>query len=81
MALNAENFEAKAHAALGRLFLKRGALELAEQHLDDAASRGLTVIDGYCDLGDEYHARGQFAAALRVHLKSTIHIMEELLRK
>ena len=51
LALGADNFQAKAHNTLGYLFLKRGALEPAEQHMDDAVQGGLDVVYGYRDLG------------------------------
>jgi tetratricopeptide (TPR) repeat protein len=71
LALGAEKFEAKAHNTLSYLFLKQGALEVAEQHMDDAVGCGLPQVYGYRDLGDEYRARGQHADAMRAYLKAT----------
>jgi tetratricopeptide (TPR) repeat protein len=69
VALSAENFEAKAHNVLGNLFLKRGALEIAEQHLDSAALGHLEVASGYRELADKYHAHGRHRDAMRANLK------------
>jgi tetratricopeptide (TPR) repeat protein len=70
LALGAERFEAKAHNALSYLFLERGALEIAERHMDEALRGGLAVVYGYADLGDEYTLRGQHADAARAYLKA-----------
>jgi tetratricopeptide (TPR) repeat protein len=70
LALGAERFDAKAHNALSYLFLERGALEVAERHMDEAVQGGLTVVYGYGDLGDEYTLRGQHADAARAYLKA-----------
>jgi tetratricopeptide (TPR) repeat protein len=70
-ALGADNFPAKAHNALSYLFLERGALEVAENHLDEAVKGGLDPVYGYRELGDEYRVRGQFADATRAYLKAT----------
>lgn len=71
LAIGAEKFEAKAHNTLSYLCLERGALEVAEQHMDAAIRGGLTVVYGYRDLGDEYRARGQYPDAARAYLKAT----------
>jgi tetratricopeptide (TPR) repeat protein len=71
VALGAEQFPAKSHNALSYLFLKQGALEVAEEHMDGAVAGGLAVVYGYQDLGDEYRARGQHADAARAYLKAT----------
>jgi tetratricopeptide (TPR) repeat protein len=71
LALGAEHFPAKAHNTLSYLFLERGALEIAESHMDDAVRGGLSVVYGYQDLGDGYHVRGQYADAARAYLKAT----------
>jgi tetratricopeptide (TPR) repeat protein len=72
-ALGAEDFEAKAHNTLGTLFLERGALELAEQHLDRAAQGRLEVAAGYRELVDKYQACGRHLDALRAGLKATAY--------
>lgn len=71
LAIGAEKFEAKAHNTLSYLFLERGSLEVAEQHMDEAIQGGLMVVYGYRDLGDEYRARGQHQDAARAYLKAT----------
>ena len=71
LALDAEEFDGKAHNTLGCLFLERGSLELAERHLDDAVQSRLDVVYGYRDLGDEYRACGRHADAMRAYLKAT----------
>jgi tetratricopeptide (TPR) repeat protein len=78
LALGAERFEAKAHNALSYLFLERGALEVAERHMDDAVQGGLTVVYGYRDLGDEYTLRGQHADAARAYLKAARFTSDKL---
>jgi tetratricopeptide (TPR) repeat protein len=72
-ALGAEDFEAKAHNTLGTLFLERGALELAEQHLDRAAQGRLEVASGYRELVVKYQACGRHLDALRAGLKASAY--------
>jgi tetratricopeptide (TPR) repeat protein len=72
-ALGAEDLEAKAHNTLGTLFLERGALELAEQHLDRAAQGRLEVASGYRELVVKYQACGRHLDALRAGLKASAY--------
>jgi tetratricopeptide (TPR) repeat protein len=71
LALRSENFVAKSHNALGCLFLDRGSLELAEEHMDEAAAGGVAVLYGYSDLAEEYVRAGQRWDAIRAYLKAT----------
>lgn len=71
IALGADKFEAKAHNILSYLFLDRGELEAAEQHMDAVAQGGLEVVYGYSDLGNKYRASGRHADAMRAYLKAT----------
>jgi tetratricopeptide (TPR) repeat protein len=70
LAMGADNFEGKACNTLGTLFLERGALEIAEQYMDEAVARGMVNDHGYLDLAAEYKARDQFANATRAYWKS-----------
>jgi tetratricopeptide (TPR) repeat protein len=70
LALRAENFVAKAHHALSFLYLKRGSLELAEGHLDEAVGAGMESIDGYSQLAAEYRARGELGKSVWANLKA-----------
>lgn len=72
VALHAENFVGNAHVALGSLFLDRGALELAEHHLDAAVQEQVIVRD-FRKLGDAYRDRGQDADANRAYRKALNH--------
>jgi tetratricopeptide (TPR) repeat protein len=71
VSLGAESFRGKAHNTLGYLHMERGALDIAEEHMDHAVREGLAVVYGYHELGDKYHALGQHANAMRAHLKAT----------
>jgi tetratricopeptide (TPR) repeat protein len=77
VALGADNFEAKAHLALGRQFLERGAPDVAEQHFDSAVEGGLDVAAGYRRLVDEYLACGRHVDALRAYVKA-VHADDEV---
>ena len=70
LALSLENFEAKAHGALGEQFLTRGSLELAEEHFDNASGSDVNLVEGYRHLAEDYRARGHFTDAMRAYLKS-----------
>jgi Flp pilus assembly protein TadD len=69
-AMGAANFEPNAHHILGCLFLERGALEVAEEHLDQANELGVTVPFLFNDLGESYEAEGRHADAARAFLKA-----------
>jgi len=68
--LGAENFEGKAHNMLAPLYLKRGLLPQAEEHMDAAAALNMNVLDGYQQLADRYEAREQHGDAFRANLKA-----------
>jgi tetratricopeptide (TPR) repeat protein len=70
LAARADNFAAKAHNVLGDLYLGRGALEQAEQHMDAAVQGGLSVVYGYGDLAEAYEKVGRHSDAMRVYLKA-----------
>jgi tetratricopeptide (TPR) repeat protein len=65
-----DDFEARSHVALGRLYLDRSALHQAERHLDRAADMGQPTWRLLCDLSDRYEADGDYGAAMRAHLKA-----------
>jgi tetratricopeptide (TPR) repeat protein len=69
-ALAATEFEPNAHQMLGHLFLEQGALEVAEEHLDQAKKLGAQVLFIYNELGEEYEAEGRHADAARAYLKA-----------
>jgi tetratricopeptide (TPR) repeat protein len=69
-ATGATNFERNAHHMLGYLFFDRGALEVAEVHLDRAKDLGAEVPYLFSDLGERYEAEGRHADAARAYLKA-----------
>jgi tetratricopeptide (TPR) repeat protein len=70
LALAATEFEPNAHQMLGHLFLDQGALEVAEEHLDEAKKLGAQVPFIYNELGEEYEAAGRHADAARAYFKA-----------
>jgi Flp pilus assembly protein TadD len=70
VALGADNFAGKAHNTLGSMLVMRGALESAEQHLDEATATGMTVVHGYADLGAAWEAEGEHGNAARAFMKA-----------
>jgi tetratricopeptide (TPR) repeat protein len=70
MATGAMNFERNAHHMLGYLFFERGALEIAEEHLDQAKGLGAEVPYLFNDLGEQYAAEGRHRDAARAYLKA-----------
>jgi tetratricopeptide (TPR) repeat protein len=68
--MSATNFERNAHHMLGYLFIERGALEVAEEHIDQAKELGAEVPDVFNDLGEQYEAEGRHADAARAYLKA-----------
>jgi tetratricopeptide (TPR) repeat protein len=70
MAMSATNFERNAHHMLGYLFIERGALEVAEEHIDQAKELGAEVPYVFNDLGEQYEAEGRHADAARAYLKA-----------
>ncbi|MBP90616.1 MAG: hypothetical protein CMJ64_28555 [Planctomycetaceae bacterium] len=71
LATRANNCAAKAHNMLGDLYLQRGSLEQAEQHMDAAVAGGLSVVYGYSELAEEYENAGRHSDAMRAYLKAT----------
>lgn len=69
-ATGATNFERNAHHMLGNLFCERGALEIAEEHLDAAKELGAEVPYLFNDLGERYEAAGRHGDAARAYLKA-----------
>jgi tetratricopeptide (TPR) repeat protein len=68
--MGAAHFEPNAHHMLGCLSLDRGALEVAEAHLDQANDLGVTVPFLFNDLGEAYAVEGRHADAARAYLKA-----------
>lgn len=68
-----DQFEGKAHLALGELHMKNGSLAHAEEHLDRAALLGLPTGDLYQRLGESYEEFGLHAEATRAFLKAMSH--------
>jgi len=68
--LGADNFEGKAHNMLAPLYLKRGSLEKAEEHMDAAVALKMNLLDGYQQLADRYEMRGQHGDAFRANFKA-----------
>ncbi len=71
--IGADRFEAKAHNVLSYLYLERGLLEEAEQHMDDAARGGLSNVNVYSDLGAKYEQEGRHTDAARAYAKQMAH--------
>ncbi len=69
-AVGADDFEGKAHNLLAPLYLGRGLLQQAEEHMDAAVALDMNVLDGYGKLADRYEARGQYGDAFRANLKA-----------
>ena len=69
LAMGATEFEANAHHMLGYLFIERGALEVAEEHLDRTNELGVRVPFIFNELGELYEAEGRHADAGRAYLK------------
>lgn len=69
-ALDAEDFEGKAHLVLGRLQMEIGALSNAERHFDTAVEQGITVVYDYGELAQAYERDGLHFDAVRNNLKS-----------
>lgn len=70
LATHADNFAAKAHNMLGDLYLQRGSLVQAEQHMDEAVAGGVTVVYGYSELAEAYENAGQHSDAMRAYMKA-----------
>ncbi len=69
-AIGADEFEGKAHNMLAPLYLDRGLLQQAEEHMDAAVGLDMNVLDGYRQLADRYDACGQYGDAFRANLKA-----------
>jgi len=70
LATRANNFAAKAHNMLGDLYLQRGLLEQAEQHMDEAVAGGVSVVYGYTELAEAYEDAGRHSDAMRAYMKA-----------
>jgi tetratricopeptide (TPR) repeat protein len=70
LAARANNFAAKAHNMLGNLYLDRGSLEQAEQHMDEAVAGDLSVVYGYSELAEKYENAGRHSYAMRAYMKA-----------
>jgi tetratricopeptide (TPR) repeat protein len=70
LATRADNFAAKAHNMLGDLYLQRGSLEQAEQHMDEAVAGGVSVVYGYTELAEAYENGGRHSDAMRAYMKA-----------
>jgi hypothetical protein len=64
-AIGGENFAGRAHHTLFGVHLRRGELEVAEQHLDQTAQSGTDVLYGYRDLAEAYLIQERHAEAVR----------------
>jgi tetratricopeptide (TPR) repeat protein len=69
LAMGAMQFEPNAHQMLAYLFLERGALEVAEEHLDRTNQLGMSAPYIFNDLGKEYESQGRHTDAARAYLK------------
>jgi tetratricopeptide (TPR) repeat protein len=69
LAMGATQFEPNSHHMLAYLCLERGALEVAEEHLDRANELGISVPFIFNDLGARYETQGRNADAARAYLK------------
>jgi tetratricopeptide (TPR) repeat protein len=69
LGMGATDFEANAHHMLGYLFIERGALEAAEEHLDRTNELGVRVPFVFNELGELYEDHGRHADAARAYLK------------
>lgn len=70
VSLGADRFAGKAHNVLSYLYLERGRLEVAEQHMDAAAKGGVRVVYGYRDLGAKYETADRPSDAVRAYAKA-----------
>ena len=73
IALQAEEFAGKAHHVLSYLLLEDGAAREAEEHLDQAAALGQSIVFGYQDLGALYEERHEHLDAMRAYAKALKH--------
>ena len=69
-ALGCEDYLAKSHLGLGQLAIDRDSLAEAEQHLIQAADRGLAVCDQWMQLGKCHDASERYDDAARVYLRA-----------
>jgi tetratricopeptide (TPR) repeat protein len=69
LAMGATEFEPNAHHMLGYLYIDRGALEVAEEHLDRTNELGVRAPFIFNELGELYEGEGRHADAARAYLK------------
>jgi tetratricopeptide (TPR) repeat protein len=77
VAMDAENFPARAHNMLGPICIEDGALDSAEMHIDAAREAGMFVGYSYVDLVTEMEKQGHWLDAARVSAKAVGHGMNE----
>jgi tetratricopeptide (TPR) repeat protein len=77
VAMDAENFPARAHNLLGPMCIEDGALDSAEMHIDAAREGGMFVGYSYVDLVTEMEKQGHWLDAARVSAKAVDHGMTE----
>jgi hypothetical protein len=77
VAMDVENFPARAHNMLGPLCIEDGVLDEAEMHIDAARDAGLFVGYSYVDLVTEMEKQGHWLDAARVSAKAVDHGMDE----
>lgn len=77
VAMDVENFPARAHNMLGPMCIEDGALDEAEMHIDAARDAGLFVGYSYVDLVTEMEKQGHWLDAARVSAKAVGNGMDE----
>jgi len=65
-----DRFEGRSHLALGLMYMQRGGLKHAEEHLDCAALRGEPTGSAFHDLGKKFEEENAASEAMRAHLKA-----------
>lgn len=69
-AVGGYRFEGMSHSILGTMFLDRGQMELAEEHLDQAVAHKAPVAFSYQELAEEYEELDRPFDAARAYAKS-----------
>lgn len=77
VAMDVENFPARAHNMLGPMCIEDGALDSAELHIDAAREAGMFVGYSYVDLVTEMEKQGHWLDAARVSAKAVGNGMNE----
>jgi tetratricopeptide (TPR) repeat protein len=70
ISVRAEDFEGKTHHMLSYLLLEDGVAREAEEHLDQAAALGQSIVFGYQDLGALYEEQHEHLDAVRAYAKA-----------